>query len=102
MTTPRIPPSRTKRFEPRPIRKTETACERQARKIALKAPSEAGSMKMSAGPPTRNVVRRARDSFVRIKLSELTLRRSSLTSFSEIEMEEAVVLIQGAISKELD
>ncbi len=55
-TTPRIPPSRTNKFEPRPMTKSGRLSCRQSRMISANAPSLRGSTQNCAGPPTRSVV----------------------------------------------
>ena len=69
ITTPRIPPSRTSRFDPRPSTKKFSPRSAQNFNMVAKSASLAGSTYTSAKPPTRSVVFFANGSFARTKLA---------------------------------
>ena len=56
ITSPRMPPSRTIRFDPLPSTSTGTPSARAASIAATTCPSLSGKNIQSAGPPMRNVV----------------------------------------------
>src|SRR5688572_12296732 len=91
-TTPRMPPSPTRRFDPAPTTVTGSRCAAAARTTAASSSADAGCASTSAGPPIRNDVWRASGSRHRTRVPSVVTSASYVAAASSPIVRRSVQL----------